>query len=121
MTAVDPYIRRIRPVRVYDGDTITVDVDLGYGVTSRHSIRVLGVNCPELRSGDDREAGLAARMFTVGWIDAAVARATDAEWPLLMRSEKADKYGRYLGDVYTYRDEHLTPALLDSGNGVPYP
>lgn len=117
MTSVDPYIRRVRPVRIIDGDTVVMDVDLGYGVTSRHSVRVLGVDCPEVR-GDDREAGLRAKAYTERWL--LNDCDPSAPWPYLMRSVKADSFGRYLGDIYTVTDLHLAQALLDSGHAVPF-
>jgi hypothetical protein len=42
---------------VYDGDTITVEVDLGFSFKFTNSFRLLRINCPEVR-GESREEGL---------------------------------------------------------------
>ena len=49
--------------KVYDGDTVTVDIDLGFGVLLRKQrLRLLGINAPEVR-GTSRTQGLASRDF----------------------------------------------------------
>ena len=48
-------------VKVYDGDTITVDIDLGFGIVLRkQKIRLYGVNTPEVR-GEEKELGKKVR------------------------------------------------------------
>ena len=52
-----PYIYKAEVVSVYDGDTITVDIDLGFNVVLRkQKIRLGGINTPEIR-GEEREEG----------------------------------------------------------------
>ena len=47
--------------RVYDGDTITVDIDLGFGIVFKsQKIRLVRINAPEIR-GDERQTGLVSR------------------------------------------------------------
>ena len=49
--------------KVYDGDTITVDIDLGFGIVVQgQKIRLLRLNAPEIR-GEEREEGLKSRNF----------------------------------------------------------
>ena len=57
----EPYEYNAIVTKVYDGDTITVDIDLGLGVwLKKQTIRLYGINTPELR-GDEREEGLESR------------------------------------------------------------
>lgn len=49
MTA-DSYVRRATVVRVIDGDTAVLDVDLGFFLTCRMSCRLYGINAPELHA-----------------------------------------------------------------------
>jgi len=56
-----PWRFRATVVRVVDGDTFIAEVSLGFYVTTTHSFRLMDYNAPELFSGDDREAGAAAR------------------------------------------------------------
>jgi endonuclease YncB( thermonuclease family) len=55
------YHYRGEVTRVIDGDTIEVMLDLGCRVYQRRRVRLLGYDAPELFSGDEREAGTAAR------------------------------------------------------------
>ena len=89
-----PYIYKARVVSVYDGDTITVDIDLGLS-TWLHgsSIRLFGIDTPELR-GEERSAGLAARDH--------LRSLLPANTPIILRTIKdhTEKYGRYLGIIH---------------------
>lgn len=52
----DAYIRSVQVVRVIDGDTVVVDVDLGFYVSVRMSCRLVGINAVELTEPRGREA-----------------------------------------------------------------
>lgn len=95
---------------VYDGDTITVDIDLGLDVWKCHEkIRLFGINTPEL-SGEDRIAGLAAR-------DYLRSRIIDREITLRTVRDKKGKYGRYLG-VIILDDVNINDELVEKGHAV---
>ena len=54
--------------KIYDGDTITVDIDLGFGFWSRNQvIRLFGINTPEVR-GAQKEAGDISRDQLRKWV-----------------------------------------------------
>lgn len=88
------YIYRAVTVSVYDGDTITIDVDLGFGVwLKKQKIRLAGINTPELR-GDEREEGLVAR-------DALRAMLPSGKSVVIAtKRDKKGKYGRWIAEVY---------------------
>ena len=66
------YEYRIRNVlRVYDGDTITVELDLGFGVYKKEKLRFAEINAPELR-GEERPEGLKSRDWLKAKIDKAI-------------------------------------------------
>jgi micrococcal nuclease len=78
---------------VYDGDTITVDIDLGLHIWSHgEKLRLLRINTPELR-GSSHEAGVAARDFLRSLVEGR---------PVVIETFKDDKekYGRYLAEVW---------------------
>lgn len=88
------YVYRAIGVSVYDGDTITVDIDCGFGVWLRgQKVRLHGIDTPEVR-GDEREEGLVARDCVRGLVPAGQ--------PLLLKTtkDKTGKYGRWLAEVY---------------------
>jgi len=97
------YTYRARYVKNYDGDTITVVLDLGLNVSRRETLRVYGVNTPEMRGGtaDTKAKAREAKAYTADYCAEAVDIAPDSEWPLLVTThqDKKGKYGRYLGDI----------------------
>jgi len=109
-------------VRVVDGDTLYLDLDLGFFIRMTIDVRLKGLNTPEIR-GASREAGLKAKAF--------VEQALPPGALVLVKTYKAEKYGRYLADLRYLprartRDEvaangrSLNQELLDNGLAVPY-
>lgn len=80
-------------VDVYDGDTCTVDIDLGFGIWMRgEKIRLLRINAPEVK-GSSRAKGLKSR-------DALRKMIQGKEIFLQTIKDRKEKYGRYLGEVW---------------------
>ncbi len=80
-------------VSVYDGDTITVDIDLGLKTFVKgEKIRLSRINAPELR-GAERARGLESRDFLRKLI-------LDKDILLETIKDKRGKYGRYLGEIW---------------------
>lgn len=78
---------------VYDGDTCTVDIDLGLHIWARsEKIRLLRINAPEIR-GKGRKKGLRSRDFLRELI-------MDKEIIIGTFKDKKGKYGRYLGEIW---------------------
>jgi micrococcal nuclease len=102
-------------VRVIDGDSIIVDIDLGFGLWIHgESIRLFGVDCPECRSRDKEEkaAGLAAKNFVKGLLH-------DGGTYTLTTKEKG-KFGRYLGVIMLSDKTSVNAALVTEHLAVPY-
>jgi len=98
---------------VYDGDSITVDIDLGFNVIlSKQKIRLLGIDTPELR-GDEREQGLVVRDYVRDLV-------LGKELILESHRDKSGKYGRWLGTLYV-DDVNINQLLLDENLAKPYP
>ena len=103
-------------VRVVDGDTVDVDIDLGFGVWMRKQrIRMYGIDTPESRTSDEVEKlyGKAATAFLVKWTNAG---------DLTLRTFKDDrgKFGRILGDFRLQDGDTLTSKLMGEGHAVAY-
>ena len=75
---------------IYDGDTITVDIDLGFGISKEDKIRLARINAPEMK-GVERPDGIISRDALRELIDKKTIRFED-----LGRG----KYGRIIGEVY---------------------
>ena len=81
--------------KVIDGDTIDITIDLGFSLTTKQRIRLIGIDTPESNSKNDMERRLAAeaREFLIDWISKKPS--------MKIRTTKDDKYGRMLGELYT--------------------
>lgn len=84
-------------VRVIDGDTVALNVDLGFTVHVMVTFRLLGINAPEVR-GVEYVAGEASKKHLIELLSpGGVARI------IVVKSSKplsTDKYGRWLGQLY---------------------
>lgn len=114
------WVFRARMIRVVDGDTLDLLVDVGMHGQRLERVRLLGVDCPEVR-GPTRAAGLAATAYATGWLAEAWVDP-GGMWPLVVVTEKdPDNFGRYLATVYRVVDGAcLNDDLILSGNGSAY-
>ena len=88
------YEYKAEVVKVYDGDTITVNIDLGLGIWLKdQKIRLFGINAPELR-GKNKEEGKKSRDYLSDLL-------TGKEIILDTIKDKKGKYGRWLGIIHT--------------------
>ena len=108
MTPVDLWTYRASLVRVVDGDTAVMRLDLGFRTSCEQSLRLIGVNAPELFSGTNREMGAQARTDCGEWL---WERETGS-WPFIVRTEKdRQTFGRFLGTVYDLEGASLNAYL----------
>jgi len=93
--------------KVYDGDTITVDVDLGFHVSLKgEKFRLYRINTPEVR-GPEKDQGIISR----DWLR---DRILDKEVMLVTVKDKKGKYGRWLADVWI-DDVNVNDELVSNG------
>ena len=107
------YIYDVDVVSVYDGDTLNVDIDLGFSIWIRDkSLRLYGIDTPEVR-GQTREQGLAVR----DWLRQRIDQGEN----ILIQSisDQPDKYGRYLAILYI-DGVNINRLLIDEGLARPY-
>jgi len=84
-------------LKVIDGDTIDLMIDLGFDIHHKIRVRLYGVNTPESRTKDaaEKEMGLKAKSFTKDWLDGH-------QWVFVNTiPDKNDKYGRILAKIYS--------------------
>jgi len=86
-------------VKVVDGDTVDLMIDLGLRIYSLQRIRLSGVNTPELRASDPalREKAQQAKEFVETWFEKA--KADGMTIIVTTFKDKTEKYGRYLGQI----------------------
>ena len=112
------YEYKCKLVRVVDGDTIDVDIDLGFGVWMQNQrIRMYGIDTPESRTSDPVEKlyGKAATAF--------LEKGTNSG-KLVLKTFKDDrgKFGRILGEIWYDGDNmyNINQMLIDNHHAVAY-
>ena len=101
--------------RVIDGDTVDLDIDLGFSITLTQRVRLKDIDAPETRTTDaeEKSKGLAAKE----WVKKELSR--EGEW--IIETTKEDKYGRILGTLYLVGDPvTINERMLNEGIAVPY-
>ena len=113
----DLYNYKAHVTGVYDGDSITADIDLGfYMCMQNQKIRLYGINTPEIR-GEEREQGLIAR-------DRVRELILDKDIILTSYKDKSGKYGRWLGTILIMDEDgswtNVNQLLLAEGLATTY-
>lgn len=110
------YKYKAKITEVYDGDTVTAAIDLGFSVVWHDvKIRLYGIDTPEIR-GAERPEGLVAR-------DYLRALILDKDVFLETIKDTTGKYGRYLGKIWFDRDGYWVCAndvLVEDGYAKIY-
>ena len=94
------YEYRIKKVvKVVDGDTVDLEIDLGFSLTKKERCRIAGIDTPECRTRnkEEKQYGIAAKTYMAGMLKNAKE--------LRVRTEKDGKYGRMLGWIYADDNE----------------
>ena len=102
------YRYRAHVLKIYDGDTITVRVDLGFHVHTIQRLRLARINAWEVR-GEERPAGLIAR----DWLRSQIL-GRDVEVQTI--KDATGKWGRYIAEVFTVDGANLNDALVANGH-----
>lgn len=113
------YHYEAKVLSVYDGDTITVMVDMGMKHFNRVKVRLLGINTPEIRTKDpiEKAKGINARDYLKERIEGKT---------VILKTVKKGKFGRWLGLIWTTDDdgviiaESINDELIRTGHAVEY-
>jgi len=111
------YEYRCNIVKVVDGDTVDVDIDLGFEIILKNQrIRLYGIDAPESRTRDKEEKkyGLLAKQRVIDFCN------TD---DLVLRTKEYNskgKFGRILGDIINDDGDSLCETLLNEHHAAPY-
>lgn len=107
----DEYVRRATVVRWVDADTVVLEVDLGFRVYRTMTVRLAGVDAPELRRGtpEERARGRSARDFAVDrWEPGS---------RVVLSSGGEKSFDRWVGSVYV-GSESVGDVLVRAGHAV---
>lgn len=107
------YTYNAKVIRVIDGDTVELDIDLGFTIHWKSSCRLYGINTPELNSKDKDEKlkALEAKNFLIQELPVGL--------DVVINSKKLDKYGRPLVEVMN-NNININQELLVLGLAKEY-
>lgn len=117
------YLYRGKVTRVVDGDTVDIEVDLGFYLKANIRFRLVGINAPEMNSADPavRIAAVASTEYLTNLLGAQ----NPTPMSVVLRSTKTEKYGRWLADLWIPAEEPSSPlsvnsAMLVAGHATAY-
>ena len=114
------YEYRCKVVKIVDGDTVDVDIDLGFGVwLKKERIRMFGIDTPESRTRDldEKKYGLMAKDY--------ITKLLDDEGGIVLKTRKdaEGKYGRILGELWRttdFADTSINDLMIKNHHAVSY-
>ena len=113
------YVYSCKVLKVVDGDTLDLEIDLGFNVRIKERVRLYGVDTPEVFGAAASSEGAAASDFTKKWVEEHTSKAGRFEYHSLKYDYK-DKYGRGLGSLChvseTGGTSVLNDALIENGH-----
>lgn len=87
---------RAEIVKVIDGDTLKVKIDVGFRLTFTDNFRLIGIDTPEIR-GVERPDGLISKQYVIDWLEKRTGK------DLILKSSKHGKY-RWLAELWCETD-----------------
>jgi micrococcal nuclease len=113
------YEYRVKNItKVVDGDTIDVDIDLGFNIFYSQRVRLAGIDTPESRTSDKAEKilGLESKEYLKSKLKDAKLIVIKTEKP-----DSSEKYGRILGWVYINGDTvSINDQMIEDGYAWGY-
>ena len=110
------YVKKV--TKIVDGDTIDVEIDLGFDISFSSRVRLAGIDTPESRTKDlaEKALGLEAKAY--------LKHAVDSAKTIVIKTEKinsSEKYGRILGWLYLDGDTvSMNDHMINDGHAWGY-
>jgi len=119
------YEYKCNVVKVIDGDTVDIDIDLGFGIWMKDErVRIMGIDTPESRTSDkvEKKFGLAAKKRLQELLGKTAILKTQVN---KNGEDMKGKFGRILGDFVCFdgandRQSTVTQILIQEGHAVEY-
>ena len=108
-----PFVYTCTLDRVVDGDTVDVNIDLGFKIVlAKQRVRLVGIDTPESRTRDlaEKKLGLQAKEL--------LKELTKDGF--VLESQGRGKYGRILGVLWDKQDNSINEKLIEAGLAVEY-
>lgn len=110
-------------LNVVDGDTVDLNVNLGFDIKKKIRVRLSRINAPEMygmiKESPEYQKGLASMKFVQDF-----AKMTNNKVRIVTVKDKTEKYGRYLAEVFAlegaFKDKSLNDEMLTFGFALEY-
>lgn len=96
-------------VKIVDGDTVDLNIDLGFHIIMTRRVRLLGINAPERFTAEGEDA----RTFITSQIPPGTKVIVKT------KLDSSDKYGRVLGEIFL-SDISINNLMIEKGHAVAY-
>ena len=96
-------------IRVIDGDTVDLLIDLGFDVSVKKRIRLANIDAPEVRTRDKEEKKKGFKSKD------KLSHLLYERGNLILLSKKIGKYGRVIGEILNEDGQSLNEAMVDGG------
>ncbi len=113
------YTYNARLIRVIDGDTVDLEIDLGFDLSVRQRLKLYGVGTPDSRSADSntKQKGLEAKQ--------RLTELLPRQFKIITILNKRGKYGRVLGTIFitekdTGKEVNVNELMVTEGHAVKY-
>ncbi len=110
------YVKKV--TKVVDGDTIDVEIDLGFDISFSSRVRLAGIDTPESRTTDKMEKalGLEAKAYLKNQIESAKTVVIKTE-----KMDSSEKYGRILGWLFLDGSSvSMNEKMIEDGHAWGY-
>ena len=110
------YEYKAKVIRVIDGDSVWLEVDVGFRLSFRDNFRLARINAPEVR-GEGKELGLESKV--------ALEKMLPVDSVVTIRTAKSGKYGRWLAEIIqvdsqTNIEYNVNDQMMKLGFAEPY-
>ena len=109
------YRYKVSVVKVVDGDTVDVDIDLGFGMSyKKQRVRMLGIDTPESRTRDlvEKKFGKASKKHLKSILE---------QGGIQLVSHDKGKFGRILGELFIGDSSYsINQQMIDEHHAVAY-
>jgi len=111
------YEYKCKILRVIDGDTVDIDIDLGFGIwMHKERVRLFGIDTPESRTRDKEEKkyGLMSKQFVKDHMPVGSSQT------LVTIKDATGKFGRILGKFKLNNNKILNEVMIEQNYAVAY-
>lgn len=106
------YQYQAKLIKVVDGDTVDLEVDLGFSVLHKMRFRLLYINAPEMK-GPERPLGLISKQHLIDLLGSEPLK-------IITHKDSSDVYGRYLCEIFIHETHSVNAQMVTDGQAIPF-